>query len=146
MNREILFRGKRTDNGEWIEGYPVFYPSGKCIFYKKALELPDSLFYCEVDPSTVCQYTGLTDLNGVKVYEGDIIQGYDGLFAVDYRSYRACFMAVGIGTEIMAYLVQYMMRSDFEVVGNKWDNHELLKHADENMAQYADNPALASTI
>lgn len=61
MNREILFKGKRTDNGEWVEGYIVAYPSGKCGIYKKATEPPDILLFCEVDPSTICWYIGLHD-------------------------------------------------------------------------------------
>ena len=67
MSREILFRGKRTDNGEWVEGYPVFYPSGKCEFFIKCVEPPDILMKVDVDPSTIRQYTGLTDKNGKKI-------------------------------------------------------------------------------
>lgn len=63
MNREILFKAKRKDNGEWVEGYVVAYPSGKVEIHKISKELPDILLKCEIAPSTLCQYTGLTDKN-----------------------------------------------------------------------------------
>lgn len=73
MNREILFKAKRKDNGEWVEGYVVAYPSGKVEIHKISKELPDILLKCEIAPSTLCQYTGLTDKNDKKIWENDII-------------------------------------------------------------------------
>ena len=58
MNREILFKAKRKDNGEWVEGYVVAYPSGKVEIHKISKELPDILLKCEIAPTTLCQYTG----------------------------------------------------------------------------------------
>ena len=70
--REILFRGKRMDNGEWVEGdllHPDIYGNGYSIedFTKR------KNICFDVDPQTICQWTGLVDVNGVKIFEGDIV-------------------------------------------------------------------------
>lgn len=137
MDREILFRGKRADNGEWIYGY-YFYDD----FYKKAYItvgnfcMPFDREYLnrriltvfEVIPETVGQYTGLTDKNGTKIFEGDIVRYGDTAHRVvfEQRNGTAYFGLVYSPLETLPF-DNYQDLKQITVVGNIHDNLELLK-------------------
>ena len=118
--REILFRGKRLDNGEWIYGDVVQFPTHGIV---RIVEQEPSYKDAEVDLDTVGQYTGLTDKNGKKIFEGDIftdgISNYvvtftNGAFTIDYRpDFLAYFLVSGF--------------ADGDIIGNIHDNPELLE-------------------
>lgn len=131
MNREILFKAKRKDNGEWVEGYMVKYPSGKVEIFKKCVELPDVLLRYEVDPKTICEYAGLKDKNGKEIWENDILRR-DGYWDIRIEFENGVFMVRN--TDKVQYInrVVYTPISIFdikmyEVIGNIFDNPELLE-------------------
>ena len=124
--RKILFRGKRTDNGEWVQGYPCRYG---WIGKEKDYIIPDyasALYTAEIDPETVGQYTGLTDMNGRKIFEGDTVwNSYDEDYGkVEWDNDMAKFI-ITFPTFTVDFANVY--GEELEIVGNVYDNPELLK-------------------
>ena len=127
--REILFRGKRTCNNEWIEG--GFHSRfGKA--YIIGISKTERIDGTEVILETVGQYTGLTDKNGKKIFEGDIVEGLD--FTAEDGGYGVvtfddgAFEIVGsCDNNIVGTFHENYYGKDFEVIGNIHDNPELLK-------------------
>ena len=129
--REVIFRGKRTDNGEWIEGSLLGIDwCDKPSTYSIAPNTPVSVFY-SVIPETVGQYTGLTDKNGTKIFEGDILTiENEGVYAaIKYNESNAAFYVEDEDHE--DYLGE-AWGTDVVIIGNIFDNPELLKGGGDN--------------
>lgn len=142
--RDILFRGKRTDNGEWVEEY--YYKAKYCrtddelcdyitVPHPKEYNEPSSHYI--VDPETVGQYTGTTDKNGTKIFEGDICkvtvftcEGEDKHFLCEVCfDYSSFIFRERSGLDVLFSDI-YDFKTDVEVIGNIYDNTELMEGAD----------------
>lgn len=128
--REILFRGKRIADGKWMYGLPSYDEYGNI----EEIQVWDGedISFCLVDPETICQYTGLTDKNGKKIWEGDILEGHlDDKFPEDVTREKVIWHESGWKTEEPGCVdKEYLDEFDtenFEVVGNVFDNPELLE-------------------
>ena len=130
--REILFRGK-TLNNEWVQGayyhQTEFYGDDFAghYFITTTDELEDNMMnVCMVIPKTVGQYTGLTDKNGKKIFEGDIvvvnIKGYNTICKVDWADNVAQFQLWQTNTISHTPTALNLGNYDCEVIGNIHDN------------------------
>lgn len=120
--REILFRGKRVDNGEWV--YSSFIMQDKeHKLLSTEVELFDGEKWRAVIPETVGQYTGLTDKNGKKIFEGDIVKNSRDVGLLYYKEKNSAFTVKG--WEYGYWL--WHDKEDIEVIGNIHDNPELLQ-------------------
>lgn len=129
--REILFKAKRKDNGEWVEGYLIKSFTGICYIVKLYDHILNILEKYEVDENTLCQFTDLTDKNGNKIWENDIICINDAeecvvrwRFGAFELLYRVCANSIYayVGTDL--YINDNTL--DIKVLGNTIDNPELL--------------------
>jgi len=122
MKREILFRGKRKDNKEWVYGY-YLAQNGRGIDGSKDTEIHQIMESGStqiVDPETVGQYTGIKDINGVKIFEGDLVEYEDEIFEVCWHSKWAEFGFVGANS--LSWYLQKYFEIPFEVTGNIHDH------------------------
>ena len=138
--REILFRGKRLDNGEWVYGYYVHIGPVSCQRAYIIPEYTSAIYVKEVDPSTVDQYTGLMDKNDKRIFDGDILSIP---FEEDRSPYEENSIyyekgEVYFDTKRYGWYVRFHEyndeislweydNTDIEVISNIYDNPELLK-------------------
>lgn len=130
--REILFRGKRQDNGEWITGDLWHNPySKKEIAIVSPINNQGTMGGNNVIPETVGQYTGMTDKNGVKIFEGDVVIGRKGYTGNPHYPIKEQRFAVKYEHECYRELCDTDYY-EFEVIGNIHDNPDLLEAQHEN--------------
>ena len=133
--REILFRGKRIDNGEWVEGFLVKHPSAVHIgdYSPWFISVPpkdpdDSGGLYNITPETVGQFTGLTDKNGKKIFEGDICLIGNLLYKVEIKC--SCWWFTILSNKVYCCPAFNSHCGEFcEVIGNIHDQPELLEGA-----------------
>lgn len=147
--RELLFRGKRVDNGEWVEGFYVHLLPGKgrnsYRIYAGYAETDFGDFYpdwYEIDPATAGQYTGLT-ANGKRIFEGDIVKlidsrfrysyagvvcFYEGSFCIKLKGFREeIFHRIGEKEKWQEMGASGTLTYQYEILGNAYDHRELLE-------------------
>lgn len=125
MNREILFKAKRLVNGKWVEGLPGYDIDGNIT----ELEAYKSFCNCQIhviDPETLCQYTGLTDKNGKKIWENDILNCGMKL-RVSWHTFKASWVLSKKGWMYNHFFGESVEPEDVEVIGNIFDNADLLE-------------------
>ena len=132
--REILFRGKRLDNGEWVYGYYVHIGPISCQRAYIIPEYTSAIYVKEVDPSTVDQYTGLMDKNDKRIFEGDIVSTDIArpYLIVEFRDGCFMFNCNDGGKDYYDIMLPILEDAQTEykygeIIGNIHDNPELLE-------------------
>lgn len=135
--REILFKAKRIDNGKWIKGYYAECKGktfiGINIFIDDMFEVfcTPVIRWFEIDPETLCQFTGLCDKNGKRIWENDVVwlvcDGKEHIYQIVWDNSELDFKATK-GEENYGTNYEYLLCCDeIEVIGNIFDNKELLQ-------------------
>jgi uncharacterized phage protein (TIGR01671 family) len=135
--REIKFRGKRLDTGEWVYGVPlvtsmsgVYMVNSKQTVRKKrsgGVSIGDDVVHHEVDPKTIGQYTGLKDENGQEIYEGDIVCDSLGVGVVSFILEHCAYFVETSDPAKRHYMLSHGQLDNTKVIGNIHDNPDLLE-------------------
>lgn len=139
MNREILFKGKRVDDGKWIYGDLLQCEGGRTLIctYVAPSKETEGIKQFEIDislrdviPETVSQYTGLNDKDGNKIWENDIVNCGCKLI-VTWNEMFAGWCLTKKGWIYNHYFGEACSPEDVEAIGNIFDNPELLEGGEE---------------
>ena len=130
--RDIIFRGKRLDNGEWV--YGDFVNDWSKQNTKPDKTICNNIGKYAVISETIGQYTGLKDKNGAKIFEGDYWKDPDenDIFVVEFRDAQFCFVIYGWFDDIFTFgeldcvPIEYYCTGKIEIIGNIHDNPELI--------------------
>lgn len=128
--KEELFKAKRKDNGEWIQGSLLVLDDGSYRIATSCLigDFENVLTVCayDVDPDTVCQCTGLTDKNGNKIWDNDVVQvpREDEYFRIEWNEDTASYV---MNSNTLTVTFDNYWSHEVEVIGNIFDNKELLE-------------------
>lgn len=129
MSREILFRGKRMDNGKWTCGDRVYFANQPkpCIYYCRE----NYTLITAVHPETISQFIGLYDANGNWLFEGDIIKGNQGsAYVIEYGEGIAGYLARAAEESTWTPSMNAGTMKNYRIIGNRWDNPELMGKED----------------
>ena len=128
MSKEILYKAKRVDNGEWVCGLPI-YKNYIRVFTEHEYEDEDGkkVKYSttndyQVDPKTMCEFTGLIDKNGNKIFEHDIITVYNSNYSINFED-----GGFTVGNSKIPLSLCFATEENYVVIGNIFDNPELLE-------------------
>ena len=130
--REILFKAKRKDNGKWVEGYYCKTTIGNDVRPSDVIFVPfkvsrnEEWGWMKVDSDTICQYTGLTDKNGKKIWENDILALDDIKWIVAWSASECCYAVKDITNNVSIGLLN-IVKIKSVVMGNIFDNPKLLE-------------------
>lgn len=133
--REVLFRGKRVDNKEWVYGDLIHTRGGHPLICARH-DFGSVVEGVEVDYNTVCQYTGMIDKNGNKIFEGDIIESHSlsgdiARHRIEFDGSMGWYIAILLIGPKTGYFFQlkqdWISKCDKVVAGNVYDSPELLK-------------------